>query len=120
SDPVLPLAVNKDRRDAPEASLLDWANDGLGLNGPGAPAVARAAIITAAVSEAPVVLAAATAEYIGLDPARTPAHVRVVADIDAVLEAAEERIEDPVFDLSAGRVDLPPLLLITEDPHDRE
>ncbi|MCH7229935.1 LysM peptidoglycan-binding domain-containing protein [Glycomyces sp. L485] len=119
-DPVLPLAVNKDRRDAPEASLLDWAHDGLGLDGPGAHAVARAAIITAATSEVPVVVTASTAEYIGLDPAHTPAHLTVVADIDAALDAAEERIEDPVFDLSAGRIDLPPLLLIAEDPHDRE
>jgi DNA-binding SARP family transcriptional activator/LysM repeat protein len=120
SDPVLPLAVNKDRREAPEVSLLDWANDGLGLNGPGAHAVTRAAIITAATSEVPLVITASAAESIGLDPARAPATLTLVADLDAALDTAEARIEDPVFDLSAGRVDLPPLLLITEDTHDQE
>lgn len=120
SDPVLPLAVNKDRSNVPEASLLDWANDGLGLDGPGAHAVTRAAIITAVTSGVPVVVTTGAAESIGLDPGRAPAHLAVVADLDAALDAAEERMEDPVFDLSASRVDLPPLLLIVENPHEQE
>ncbi|MEU5871933.1 bacterial transcriptional activator domain-containing protein [Glycomyces sp. NPDC047369] len=120
SDPDLPLAVNKNRRDSPEVSLLDWASDGLGLDGPGAHAVTRAVIIAAATSGVLVVVTASAAESIGLDPAHAPAHLAVVADLRVALDIAEERIEDPVFDLSAGRIDLPPLLLITEDTHDQQ
>jgi DNA-binding SARP family transcriptional activator len=119
SDTVLPLAQRSGPRAATEISLLDWATDGLGLSGPGAPAVIRAALINAAASQVPVIITARAAETISLHPTTPPAWLTVVPDLDAALDIADERIEDPVFDLSAGRIDLPPLLLIADNPEDR-
>jgi DNA-binding SARP family transcriptional activator len=119
SDSVLPLAQRSGPGAAKEVSLLDWATDGLGLSGPGAPAVVRAALISTAASQVPVIITASAAETTSLDPTTPPAWLTVVPDLDAALDIADERIEDPVFDLSAGRIDLPPLLLIADNPEDR-
>lgn len=118
TDTVLPIGTAGPARTA-EASMLDWTGDGLGLTGPGAAGAARAAILTAASSQVPIVITASAAETIGLDPTETPASLSLVPDVDAAIEAAEERADDPVYDLNAGRIDLPPILLVLDPPGEK-
>ncbi|THV35677.1 BTAD domain-containing putative transcriptional regulator [Glycomyces buryatensis] len=117
TDTVLPLGTAGPSRTA-EASMLDWTGDGLGLTGPGAAGAARATVLTAVSSQVPIVITASVAETIGLDSAEAPASLNIVPDVGAAIEAAEERADDPVYDLNAGRIDLPPLLLLLEPPGD--
>ncbi|WP_030154497.1 LysM peptidoglycan-binding domain-containing protein [Glycomyces sp. NRRL B-16210] len=69
-DTVMPLAANTNHQMSTEVSLLDWAADGLGLHGPGAPAALRATLINAA-SHLPVAITTSAAETIHLDPTTT-------------------------------------------------
>lgn len=117
-DTVLPLATT-DMPEPGEASIIDRAAGGIGITGPGAPAAIRAAILAASASHVPIVITREIAEAIGLDPVEPPPHLTITADLAEAIDIAEARTEDPVFDLAAGRADLPPLILITEPPGPR-
>lgn len=93
-----PLATGLEDED--EVSILDHADLGLGLTGPGADAAARACLYTAVLNAANVVCDRRSIEGLGLDPevlAAVPA-ITVTDTVGELLEAMRRRQATLVFD----------------------